>query len=233
MVELPDSPMPKKGKMEPSLAELQDNVVRLLGEQINMRADGLEKMIHLNTVSIDALKKSSEFLFKEVNDMKADVKAAKKASTEHEKKIAELEAKVNEAERYQRRWNLRLYGLPEQVGENVKLRVIEVCQAVIPEAKKSVHDHIDISHRIGRKEPNRARPTIIRFSSRSTKELVWKKAKMSEYLKTRKLKFGEDLTAMDKASRNQLWPRVEEARKQGKNAFFVGARAFFEGKEIR
>ncbi|XP_055746974.1 butyrophilin-like protein 8 [Salvelinus fontinalis] len=33
---------------------------------------------------------------------------------ESEKKVAELEQKVHEAERYHRRWNLRLHGIPEQ-----------------------------------------------------------------------------------------------------------------------
>lgn len=230
---LPSTPLPKRGKTEPSLSEMQDNIVRLLSEKINQCADGLENMIRQNTVSIEALKKTSEFLFKEVNDMKNDVQVLKKSRTEYETKMAELIDKVNEAERYQRRWNLRLYGLMETEDENLKQKVREICCNVIPEAKQMTHYHLDVAHRVGKKDGNQPRAVIIRFSSRSTKELVWKKAKKCDFLHERKLRFGEDLTMMDRASRNRLWPRVEEARNLGKNAFFVVARAFVEGKEIK
>lgn len=59
----PSSPAPKKGKSEPTLAEMQDNIVRLLVEKINERADGLEKkaddlekLIRQNSESINTLK---------------------------------------------------------------------------------------------------------------------------------------------------------------------------------
>ena len=76
-------------------------------------------MIQLNSASIDALKKNAEFLFKEVQDMKRDVTTVKKVTTDHGKRISELEDKVNDAERYQSCWNLRLYRPPEQEGETL------------------------------------------------------------------------------------------------------------------
>lgn len=68
-------------------------------------------MIKQNTESIDVLKENSEFLFKKIQDMKAYVTTMKTATADHENRISE--DKVNEAECYQRRWNLRLYGLQE------------------------------------------------------------------------------------------------------------------------
>lgn len=166
--------------------------------------------------------------------MKKDVTTVKKASTEHEKKIYELQCKLNEAERYKRRWNLRLYGLAEQEGEDIKKKVIDICCSVLPEAKEKLHSVIDVVHRLGRRNGDQnPRATIMLFTSRSTKELLWKKAKKCEFLKNKKLRFGEDLTTMDKDTRNQLWPQVQAARKEGRTAYFVGARAFVEGKEIR
>ena len=135
-------------------------------------------------------------------------------------------------ERYHRRWNLRLYGLPEQEGEDVKQRVVDICSTILPNAGEDLRFHIDVSHRIVRRDGGKTRPVITRFTSRSTKEMLWKCAKESEFLKIKKLKFGEDLTTKDKEARNKLWPRIEEPRKQGKKAF-VGARAFVDGKEIR
>ncbi len=117
-------PAAKRERTELTLTQLQDNIVRMLVDKINERADGIEKkadgletLIKLNIESINALKESSEFLFKELQDVKADVTTMKTSVTAHEERLAELEDKVNEAERYQRRWNLRLYALKEQEGE--------------------------------------------------------------------------------------------------------------------
>ncbi len=193
----------------------------------------MKTLIKLNTESINALKESSESLFKELQDVKADETTMITSVTAHEERIAKLEDKLNEAERYQRRWNLRLYALKEQEGENLKQRVIEICRAITPDLGDHLQLHIDITHRIGRRDEERTRPVIIRFLSRSVKELIWKNAKGSEYLASRKLRFGEDLTTKDKETRNRLWPHIEEARREAKKAYFVGAKAFINGKELK
>lgn len=229
----PSTPVTKKGKIEPTLSELQDNIVRLVAEKIKENADSLALLIKKNTDTIEALKETSEFLYKEVQDVKMVVATVKQASDVHQKRITAAEDKINDMERYHRRWNLRLYGLPEQEGEDVKQRMVDVCRAVIPDAGGDLRFHIDVSHRIGRKESGKTRPVITRFTCRSTKEMLWKAAKDSGFLKAKKLKFGEDLTTKDKEIRNKLWPQIEEARKQGKKAFFVGAKAIIDGIEIR
>lgn len=190
-------------------------------------------MIQHNAASIDALKENAEFLFKEIQDMKRDVTTVKKVTTDHDKRISELEDKVNDAERYHRRWNLRLYGLPEQEGEDVKQRVMHICRAIAPELGNLLHLHIDVSHRVGRRTEDKVRPVITRFTSRATREMVWKRAKNADYLTSRKIRFGEDLTSRDKETRNKLWPHIETARKEGKKAFFRGAKAIIDGKELR
>ncbi|KAM3599083.1 uncharacterized protein V6R79_018580 [Siganus canaliculatus] len=103
--------------------------------------------------------------------MKKDVTTIQKASSEHEKKISELEEKLNEAERYQRRWNLRLYGLPEQGGEDIKRRVTEICSAIAPEVRDPLL-HVDISHRIGRQMEGKTRLVIISDTPAESPALV-------------------------------------------------------------
>lgn len=176
---------------------------------------------------------NAEFLFKKIQDMKTDVTTVKKVTTDHERRISELEDKVNDAECYQRRWNLGLYGLTEQEGEYVKQCVIDICRAVVPEAGDLLRFHINVSHRVGRRTGDKVRPVITRFTSRSTKELAWKSAKGSEYLMSTKLRFGEDLTIKDKETRNRLWPHIEAARKEGTKAFFIWAKSIIDGKELR
>ena len=156
-------------------------------------------MISHNAASIDALKENVEFLFKEVEDMKRDVTTVKKVTTDHDKRISELEDKVNDAERYQRRWNLRLYRLPEPEREDVQQQVMDICRHLL-------HLHIDISHRVGRRTGDKVRPVITRFTSRATREMVWKSAKNADYLTSRKIRLGEDLTSRDKETKQTVAP---------------------------
>ena len=126
-------------------------------------------MIQHNAASMDALKENAEFVFKEIQHMKRDVTTAKKVTTDHDKRISELEDMVNDAERYQRRWNLRLYGLPEQEGEDVKQRVMDTIALALGNL---LHLHIDVSHRLGRRTDDKVRPVITSFTSRATREMV-------------------------------------------------------------
>lgn len=161
------------------------------------------------------------------------MKVVKEITKSHEQKVAELERKVNESERYQQRWNLRLHGVPEKTDEDLKHLVIGICGSVAPELKDRCQVDVDIVHRLGQKEQGRSpRATIIQFTNRSTRDLLWKRAKNCEFLQAQRLRFTEDLTAMDVERRKLLWPMVKDAREKGLKAFFVGSRAFADGVEI-
>lgn len=229
----PGTPVTKRGKIEPTLSELQDNIVRLLADKIKENTDSLASLIKINTDTIEALKESTNFLAKEVQDVKTDVSTLRQVSKDHGEKLSVMEDKLNEMERYHRRWNLRIYGIAEKEGEVVKDRIVSICQAILPDNNEDLRFQIDVAHRIGKKEANKTRPVITRFTLRSMRDLIWKHAKDAKYLKDNKLRFGEDLTTRDKEARNKLWPMVADARAQGKKAFFVGARAIIDGKEIR
>lgn len=104
----------------------------------------------------------------------------------------------------------------------MKQQVTDVCSLVPPEAGDPFPH---ICHRVEWRVDGKTRPVIIRFVARSTKELIWKKGKGSKYLSTKRLRFGEDLTAKDKEARHRLWPQIEAARKEGKKAFFRGGQS--------
>jgi hypothetical protein len=92
-----------------SLLEMQNNIVILLTAKIDVRANGLEDMVGVNTMKIETMKKSIDFILGEVKTLKSDMKKVEVVCQENERKVAELEQKLNEAERYQRRWNLKLH----------------------------------------------------------------------------------------------------------------------------
>lgn len=226
----PGKPAEKKLKGELTLSQLQNNIAGL----INERADSLESLVTRNTVSIDALKKSIDFVFTEVETLKADMKVVNRTCENNNQKLSEVEMRINEAEWYQRRWNLRLHGIPENKQENIKARVADICCAVAGENQAKIKEDIDIAHRLGRFNDKQKMPrtTIIRFTNRSSRDLVWRMAKNSSFLKENRLRFTEDLTTADKALREKLWPIIEAAKKEGKKAHFAGVRVIIEGKEM-
>ena len=61
-----------------------------------------------------------------------------------------MESKVNENDRYGRRWNLRLYGIAEISEENINARVKDICRAIVPEEERNVAGSLDAVHRLGR-----------------------------------------------------------------------------------
>lgn len=94
---------------------------------------------------------------------------------------------------------------------------------------------IDTVHRIGKMKDNDNRPRgiILQFSSRTYRDAVWKAAKNNTFLKERHLRFTEDLCPADRKTRAVLWPVIEAAREEGKIAYYVGPRAYINGKEVR
>ncbi|KAL0196703.1 hypothetical protein M9458_005243, partial [Cirrhinus mrigala] len=137
-------------------------------------------------------------------------------------------------EGYSRRWNLRIQGLQEKNGEDIRSEVIKICQCLLPQHKDKLPDVVDVAHRLGRHKLGSITPRgiIFQFTSRFFRDAVWRAAKDAEFLKNNHLRITEDLSAADRERRLKLWPTVEKARKENKKAFFVGGRAFVDGFEI-
>lgn len=241
----PDKKLSKKARKEqiqvnsdPSLTEIQDNIIRVISAKINERADITDEAVKHNTMQIEGLKKSLEFCHQEVVDLKKENATMKIRVEEMQKKVSEMEQKVNDTDRYSRRYNLRIYGMKEEREENVKAKVETICRPVIPGSDgEEVRVAVDVAHRIGRIDSGGKnkfpRPVIVRFMSRSARDTFWKGAKNNEFLKSMNLQVKEDLTADDRATRARLWPFVEKARKNGEKAYLVGNKAFVNGKEIK
>lgn len=163
------------------------------------------------------------------------MKCLKEKTDEMEKKIGKLEKenvelhdKCEDLDAYKRRWNLRVAGIPEKSGENVKQMIIDLFSQVSPSIAADLHRGVDIAHRLGPRSAaeKSSRRIIVLFSSRSQRDKVWKDAKTSDLLREKKIKVFEDLSQKDKDARTLLWPTVEKAnvRREGKRAGFHGKR---------
>ncbi len=174
-----------------------------------------------------------------ISELKGEMKAHKQKAAELELELSdlktenkELRSRVGELDRYKRRWNLRIKGLPEKQNENTREEVITLLSKIAPGVPWEMEEAVDTVHRIGRKEGNRTRQIIMQFSKRIYREQIWALSKGSSVCKEAGCHFAEDLNKEDKEARQVLWPRIKQARAEGKAAYFRGPFAFIEGKQI-
>lgn len=93
-------------------------------------------------------KKTIDFVFREIETLKTDMRSVKTTNENNVKMLSEVEMKIDEAERHQQRWNLGLCGIPEDKEENIKAKVTDICYAVVGESQgKRIREDIDIVHR--------------------------------------------------------------------------------------
>lgn len=241
---LPDTPEPnpaKKSKPSSDSPAVSDTMLmrfmqrmEAMHEETLRRIQGVEKTVIENSNSIKQIINSLEFHGEQVKCLNEKSDEMQKKIGKLEKENVELRDRCNDLDAYKRRWNLRVAGIPENSGENVKRIIIDLFSQVSPSIAADLHFGIDIAHRLGPRSAaeKSSRRIIVLFSSRSQRDTVWKDAKTSNLLREKKIKVFEDLSQKDKDARTLLWPTVERARREGKRAGFHGPFAVIEGKRL-
>jgi len=188
---------------------------------------------------LEELSKKMEDNCNAISEVKEEMKAHKQKEvimelelSDLKKENKELRARVGELDRYKRRWNLRIKGSPEKQNENTRQEVISLLAKIAPGVPWEMEEAVDTVHRIGRREGNRTRQIIIQFSKRIYRDQIWTLSKGSTVCKEAGIHFAEDLNKEDRDARGVLWPRIKQARAEGKVAYFRGPFAFIEGKQI-
>lgn len=202
--------------------------------------DMLKTLINDRSDSIENRMMILENKFERVT---ADLKAVTTRVTALEHKVARggqpithIQRRMDDMETRMRRQNLRLDGVTESVREeDVREKVISICQKLVPAMNDWLVRDIDVAHRVGRRgaateEGSRPRTIILHFVTRECRDAVWKAAKMSPYMQQNGLRFKEDLSKGDRERRIKLWPYVQSAREADKRVYYVGGRAFIAGE---
>lgn len=216
-----------------SLLSIVQNIERMQRESLR-RLMSLEGTVNQNSASIQSLCNSMVATEKKVDEAVQKTSLLQSKVDVLEKENHALRKKCNELDAYQRRMNLRVSGIPERAGEDVKKMMIDLFGQVSPAVADQLPLFVDVAHRLGpRSEDERSsRRIIVRFSHRSIKERIQRDARTAEILKVRNIMLTDDLTQETRDARNELWPLVAQARKEKKKAGFRGAFAFIEGKRI-
>lgn len=75
-----------------------------------------------------------------------------------------LKTSMDECHRYSWKSFLKLHGLKESDGENVRMRVIDILQQVAPDICDKLDARVDIAHCLAPKETGKNRSIIILFA---------------------------------------------------------------------
>ncbi|KAL7397290.1 hypothetical protein ABVT39_019867 [Epinephelus coioides] len=217
------SPNPKKicSEMEDEAVSNADILKAI--NNLNDRFSKFEERVLKNTAEIAAVKENMKNLEMQCKGTDDSVKSLKDQFTT-------MQEKQDDAERYSRRWNLRLLNLPEKQNEDVRREVLEIITQIIPDEKNKLGFMIDTVHRVGRPRENQStRPIIIQFTMRTFRYKVWRASLNADVMKEKQLRMAEDLTYQEKQCRNKLWPLVKQARIEGKKTRWQGPVAIIDG----
>lgn len=236
-----DSPAKKRNKVgaksENSSEVLEAiHALSLKLDQTNLKISAIEKNTELTSAKVDSLATSVQQLVVEVNTQDERLSVMEKEMHALKAENVVLKASIAESQRYSRRWSLKLHGLKEADGEDVRRITINALANVAPDIHDQLDRVIDVVHRLGRKstssDMSRKRPIVILFSMRRYRDVIWRAGKNSRFLLDNGLRISELMSPEDKAAREKVWPMVKKAREEGKRAIFRGPYAYIEGKRI-
>lgn len=238
-----DSPAKKRNKVGSNTDPENTSEILEAIQALSLKLDStlskistVEKTTELTSAKVDSLATSVQQLIADVKTHDERLSAMEKEMRALKTENVSLRANIAEAQRYSRRWSLKMHGLKETDGEDVRRITIDALAKVAPKIQGQLDRVVDVVHRLGRKSSpsnvNSKRAIVILFSMRIYRDEVWRAARNSKFLLDNNLRISELLSPEDKAAREKLWPRVKAAREEGKRAVFRGLFAYIDGKRI-
>ena len=207
-----------------TLASVENRLQRLEG--IFERFSDLEKSVNNLHIELKTLSEKSRIIEEKTNEFEkamdfenAELEGLKKKDKKNEDKIKELEDKLLYQEVYNRRENLRFFGVPESTtGVQNTFSVMHNFLKEELNLENAENIEFQRAHRIGKKKPGETRPVIVRFLKFPEREMVFRRARELEG--ETDVKVYSDLPKEISERRKKQWPRLKKAREEGKIAFF-------------
>lgn len=228
------SPNPKKVRKQEKVKSKQDD--EITNEVIFDAIQTLIKRFDEQDQRLKIIERRMEENAHAVKENKEDIGRMKEEIMDLRKENVSLKQLCLEQARYKRRWDLRLIGLPEKEKEDTREVVIGILTRVIPMSVEKLRGSVDTVHRLGKRNDAATnklpRPVIIQFAMRTVRDEVWKKSREARVCKEMNIQFKEDFSKEDREARAKLWPKVQEARKNGKRAFLKEGFALIDGLRV-
>lgn len=135
------SPSKRFGKKLHMETDAPENIIAMLKMAIKEQADSIGKSISDLQVTVN--------ISEDLKELKGKVTHTETRVNKVEEKIQTLENKVLKLSRYKRRWNLWPHGLAEEDREDVRRKVIEICQNMAPDHREKFSEVLDSVHSLG------------------------------------------------------------------------------------
>lgn len=123
----------------------------------DVKLSSIEQKITENSLMIVNLTKAVEFNAAEIKDCKTRINLFDKQLTSVITSQTDLISRTSELERYKRRWNLRVIGMKEIAGEDIRKEVVSLLAEIAPHLHHKLEDIVDTVHCVGPKANDRSR----------------------------------------------------------------------------
>ena len=134
----------------------------------------------------------AEKLESEVKTLKKVNETATGMIKQQDRRIKQNERELNDLQQYSRRWNLRVFKVPEKEKETAVDCTAKVCTIFSDKVGIPITaSDIEVAHRTGQRSSTRARPILVRFFDRKKRDSV---ITSRRNLKNKGIVIGEDLT---------------------------------------
>ena len=143
-----------------------------------------------------------------------------------------LKDEIVKLEGYQRKNNIRFYGIAEERDENLDSKVVQICNQYLP-GQLSLNDRtFERIHRLGVAKKNNVRPVIARVNNYKDKLNIFKLQKVLR--ETSKITIGDDLSADVEQNRRQMYPvmaaiKSNLGKEEKSKVFMRGSKLIFRG----
>jgi hypothetical protein len=218
----PDKQQKKRANISDSVSSdsmsLQDAL-----DNITKRLDALATKDDIGTIRVE-LKDVTDKFMEKVEQLEGRVFEAEARVDKQEKEIAAMKKKneeiqgvlrhqdlriqqnnreINDLQQYSRRWNVRVFRVPEAVGETGDDCVRKVCAIFTNDVGVETKTaDIEVAHRAGRPSPDKPRPILVRFFDRKKRDSV---IGARRALKNKGIVIGEDLTVANYKLSNEAF----------------------------
>ena len=220
----------KLGEMDKKIESVMANVVSLEKTMTNIQSEVSSLKVRADSAEtkLKEMDTGLQFANAEVEDLKTQ-------SRDNQQSIVSLKERLLYQEVYNRRENLRFFGLPEST-ESTTEDLSEVLYRFLErdldiEGARSIE--FQRVHRLGRKKEGASRPIIARFPRYPDRERVFKAALEAQDEIDDKV--YADLPKEIQENRKKQWPRLKRAREDGKTAYFSRKepdKLFIEGRFV-
>ena len=195
---------------ESILEKLADAVAGPMSFQINKLSDLANDLKE----QVAKFKDESKTLRQEVSHLREIVMKKESEIEGLQAKMKVIELSNDEQEQYSRRNNLRIAGLEEVEGEDIRSTVLETFNSCLKLQPPLKSENIDRIHRLGKKTTAGPRPVIVKFSGYDPRQRVFtSRTKLSKMKSDRlsRIYVNEDLTK----HRAELTFKARTYRKSG------------------